>query len=73
MNIYIDIRIKMQINTHNTMNGATDMNMNMHSNRNTNIINNLNAINRLLIKSSNKYILITGSLYLIGKIRKKYL
>jgi len=33
----------------------------------------LNAINRLLIKSSNKYILVTGSLYLIGKIRKKYL
>jgi len=37
------------------------------------IINNLNTINRQLMKSSNKYILITGSLYLIGKIRKKYL
>lgn len=34
---------------------------------------NLNNINKLLIKESNKYILITGSLYLIGKIRKKYL
>ncbi|MBD1147233.1 bifunctional folylpolyglutamate synthase/dihydrofolate synthase [Pelagibacterales bacterium SAG-MED31] len=37
------------------------------------IINNFNTINRLLMNSSNKYILITGSLYLIGKIRKKYL
>ena len=37
------------------------------------IINNLNTINKLLIKSCNKHILITGSLYLIGKIRKKYL
>jgi len=43
------------------------------NNLNTIIINNLRAINRSLIKSSNKYILITGSLYLIGKIRKKYL
>jgi len=30
-------------------------------------------INKILISSSNKYILITGSLYLIGKVRKKYL
>ena len=37
------------------------------------ISNNINTINRLLISSSNKYILVTGSLYLIGKIRKKYL
>ena len=43
------------------------------NNLKTIIIDNLNAINRSLIKSSNKYILITGSLYLIGKIRKKYL
>ena len=34
---------------------------------------NLKAINASIIKSSNKYILITGSLYLIGKIRKNYL
>jgi folylpolyglutamate synthase/dihydropteroate synthase len=37
------------------------------------IVSNLSTINRLLINSSNKYILVTGSLYLIGKIRKKYL
>jgi len=37
------------------------------------IVSNLKAINRLLIDSSNKYILVTGSLYLVGKIRKKYL
>ena len=37
------------------------------------ILSNLSAINRLLINSSNKYILVTGSLYLIGKLRKKYL
>ena len=43
------------------------------NNLKTIIINNLSAINRSLMKSSNKYILITGSLYLIGKIRKKYL
>lgn len=36
-------------------------------------VSNLSTINRLLINSSNKYILVTGSLYLIGKIRKKYL
>jgi len=36
-------------------------------------VSNLSKINRLLINSSNKYILVTGSLYLIGKIRKKYL
>ena len=34
---------------------------------------NLSTINKLLIKGPNKYILITGSLYLIGKIRKNYL
>ena len=34
---------------------------------------NLSNINQLLINNSNQYILITGSLYLIGKIRKKYL
>ena len=37
------------------------------------MINNLNTLNRSLMKSSNKHILITGSLYLVGKIRKKYL
>jgi dihydrofolate synthase/folylpolyglutamate synthase len=37
------------------------------------IIKNLSNINKLLIKNSNKYILITGSLYLVGKIRRKYL
>ncbi len=37
------------------------------------IKNNFRTINQLLINSSNKYILVTGSLYLIGKIRKKYL
>ena len=37
------------------------------------IINNLSNINKLLMKNSNKYILITGSLYLVGKIRKNYL
>jgi len=39
----------------------------------TKIINDFNIINRSLIKCSNKHILITGSLYLVGKIRKKYL
>ena len=34
---------------------------------------NLSEINHLLISSRNKYILVTGSLYLVGKIRKKYL
>ena len=34
---------------------------------------NLKAINASIIKGPNRYILITGSLYLIGKIRKKYL
>ncbi len=34
---------------------------------------NLRDINQLLMNKSNKYILITGSIYLIGKIRKKYL
>jgi len=37
------------------------------------IIKNLTNINKLLMKNPNKYILITGSLYLIGKIRKNYL
>jgi len=40
---------------------------------NTVIRKNLSNINQLLMKKSNKYILITGSLYLIGKIRKIYL
>ena len=40
---------------------------------NTEVKKNLRDINRLLINSPNKYILVTGSLYLIGKIRKKYL
>ncbi len=39
----------------------------------TMMIKNLNTINRSLMRSSNKHILITGSLYLVGKIRKKYL
>ncbi|MBT5213327.1 MAG: bifunctional folylpolyglutamate synthase/dihydrofolate synthase [Pelagibacteraceae bacterium] len=34
---------------------------------------NLGTINQSLMNKSNKYILITGSLYLIGKIRKNYL
>ena len=34
---------------------------------------NLSDINKILAKKSNENILITGSLYLIGKIRKKYL
>ena len=34
---------------------------------------NLRSINQLIMKLPNKYILITGSLYLIGKIRKTYL
>ncbi len=37
------------------------------------IIKNLPDINKLLMKNPNKYILITGSLYLVGKIRKNYL
>ncbi len=37
------------------------------------IINNIKSINQLLINSSNKYVLVTGSLYLIGKVRKIYL
>ena len=36
-------------------------------------IKSLTSINKLLMKNSNKYILVTGSLYLIGKIRKNYL
>ena len=39
----------------------------------TKLTNNINTINKLLMNNSNKYILVTGSLYLIGKIRKKYL
>ena len=37
------------------------------------IIKNLTSINKVLMKNPNKYILVTGSLYLIGKIRKNYL
>ena len=40
---------------------------------NTVIKKNLVNINKLLINNSNKYILITGSIYLVGKIRKNYL
>ena len=39
----------------------------------TMLSNNIKTINQLLINNSNKYILVTGSLYLIGKIRKLYL
>ena len=42
-------------------------------NLDTVIKKDLSNINQLLMNKSNKYILITGSLYLIGKIRKKYL
>ncbi len=34
---------------------------------------NLKDINLSVMKTPNKYILITGSLYLVGKIRKNYL
>ena len=34
---------------------------------------NLSEINKYILNSSYKYILVTGSLYLVGKIRKKYL
>ena len=37
------------------------------------IKNNIRDINYEIKKDLNKYTLITGSLYLIGKIRKKYL
>jgi Folylpolyglutamate synthase len=40
---------------------------------NTVIKKNFININQLLMNDPNKYILITGSLYLVGKIRKKYL
>ena len=40
---------------------------------NTVIKKNLMNINKLLMNNSNKYILVTGSLYLVGKIRKNYL
>jgi len=39
----------------------------------TMLANNIKTINQLLIKSSNRHVLITGSLYLIGKVRKIYL
>ena len=42
-------------------------------NINSLIKKNLRSINQLIMKLPNKYILITGSLYLIGKIRKTYL
>ena len=35
--------------------------------------NNITEANNFLIQQTTKYILITGSLYLVGKIRKKYL
>ena len=36
-------------------------------------LSNLNQVNKYIFKTKTKYILITGSLYLVGKIRKKYL
>ena len=42
-------------------------------NLNTVIKRNLKTVNQILMNKPNKYILITGSLYLIGKIRKNYL
>jgi len=42
-------------------------------NINSLIKNNFKSINESIMKQSNKYILITGSLYLIGKVRKKFL
>lgn len=36
-------------------------------------VSNLTQANKYILKTKNKYILITGSLYLVGKIRKKYL
>tara|TARA_Y100000590_G_scaffold452549_1_gene595911 strand:+ start:2464 stop:3687 length:1224 start_codon:yes stop_codon:yes gene_type:complete len=36
-------------------------------------IKNLSEINKYIIKTPNKYVLITGSLYLVGKLREKYL
>jgi folylpolyglutamate synthase/dihydropteroate synthase len=35
--------------------------------------NTLRGINQSIMKMPSRYILITGSLYLIGKIKKKYL
>ena len=35
--------------------------------------NNIREVNNFLLKQSTKYILITGSLYLVGKLREKYL
>ena len=40
---------------------------------NTIIKSSFENINQSILKKPNKYILITGSLYLIGKVRKKYL
>jgi dihydrofolate synthase / folylpolyglutamate synthase len=42
-------------------------------NLNTIIRKNLSTINEIILNKPNKYILITGSLYLIGKVRKNYL
>ncbi len=36
-------------------------------------LSNISQANKYILNSKNKYILITGSLYLVGKIRKKYL
>ena len=36
-------------------------------------LSNLSQANKYILKTKTKYILITGSLYLVGKIRKKYL
>ena len=48
-------------------------NISKELNINTEIKKNLTNINQILINKRNKYILITGSLYLVGKIRKNYL
>jgi len=48
---------------------------NISSQLNINCIvrNNFRSINQSIMKQSNKYILFTGSLYFIGKVREKYL
>jgi len=48
-------------------------NISSQLNINTLIKKNFKSINQEIMKHSNKYILITGSLYLIGQLRKKYL
>jgi len=36
-------------------------------------VSNFSEVNKYILKTKYKYILVTGSLYLVGKIRKKYL